>query len=77
MTRYLMCVDIETSLFNNIYAKSFQYFPDDIKDHIIERLSSVATIMSPDEEQYLEKWDITVKPVPVVENTTVHNTSRN
>ena len=61
---------IETSLFNNIYAKSFQYFPDDIKDHIIERLSSVATIMSPDEEQYLEKWDITVKPVSVVENTT-------
>jgi hypothetical protein len=63
--------DIETSLFNNIYAKSFQYFPDDIKDHIIERLSSVATIMSPDEEKYLEKWDITVKPVPVVENITV------
>ena len=63
--------DIETSLFNNIYAKSFQYFPDDIKDHIIERLSSVATIMSHDEEKYLEKWDITVKPVPVVENITV------
>ena len=52
-------IHIETSLFHKIYSKSFIYFPEDIKDKIINELTKYAEIMNKEEEQYLENWDLT------------------
>jgi hypothetical protein len=52
-------IHIETSLFHKIYSKSFIYFPEDIKDEIINKLKKYAEIMDEEEEQYLENWDLT------------------
>jgi hypothetical protein len=49
---------IDTKLFNKIYPKSFIYFPDDIKEHLINKLTKYAEIMSEEEEKYLEKWNM-------------------
>ena len=62
---YLKCaiddiIDIDTSFCNKIYTKSFCYFPEDIKEHIIEQLLKYAECMSADDEIYLEKWDMTI-----------------
>jgi len=48
---------INTQYFNKIYSKSFIYFPEDIKEMLIERLSKYADIMSEDENKYLESWN--------------------
>tara|TARA_B100001287_G_C22686338_1_gene533911 strand:- start:6828 stop:8057 length:1230 start_codon:yes stop_codon:yes gene_type:complete len=53
-------IPLKTDLFNKIYSKSFVYFPEDIKDEIIEKLKSYAEFMNDEEEKYLENWDITV-----------------
>lgn len=50
---------IDTSLFNKIYSKSFIYFPEDIKERIINELTKYAEIMNEKEEQYLENWNLT------------------
>lgn len=52
-------IHIETSLFDKIYSKSFIYFPEDIKEKIISKLTQYAEIMNKEEEQYLENWDLT------------------
>lgn len=50
---------LKTDLFNRIYSKSFVYFPEDIKEEIIEKLKSYADLMTEEEEKYLESWDLT------------------
>ena len=52
-------IHIETSLFNKIYSKSFLYFPEDIKENLINKLTTYAEIMNKEEEHYLENWDLT------------------
>ena len=52
-------IDTETSFFNKIYSKSFVYFPREIKDILIERLTKYADVMSDEEERCLENWDMT------------------
>ena len=51
-------INIKTDLFNKIYSKSFIYFPNDIKDEIITELTKYAQIMSKEEEEYLEQWNM-------------------
>ena len=51
-------IHIETSLFHKIYSKSFIYFPEDIKLKLIIQLTKYATIMTEDEEKYIEKWNM-------------------
>ena len=46
-------------LFNKIYSESFAYFPREIKDMLIERLTKYAEVMNDEEEKYLENWDMT------------------
>ena len=52
-------IHIDTALFNKIYSKSFIYFPNDIKNRIINELLKYAQIMDEAEEKYLENWDLT------------------
>ena len=52
-------IHIDTSLFNKIYSKSFIYFPEDLKEKIINELTKYAEIMNEKEEKYLENWDLT------------------
>lgn len=55
-------IDVKTDLFLKIYSKSFNYFPVDIKDRLINELVKYADIMTEEEEKYLESWDmVTVK----------------
>jgi hypothetical protein len=54
-------INIETHLFNKIYPKSFVYFPNDIKDEIITELTKYAEIMTIEEQEYLEKWNMELK----------------
>lgn len=50
---------LNTDIFNRIYSKSFVYFPEDIKEEIIEKLKSYADLMTPEEDKYIENWDMT------------------
>ena len=59
-------INVETSLFNKIYTKSFRYFPETLKDEIIKRLLQHADTMSDIEEAYLEKWDMTNYPKKII-----------
>ena len=52
-------IDRDTSFLNKIYTKSFCYFPEDIKDRIIERLFKYTEPMNVIDELCLENWDIT------------------
>lgn len=52
-------IDTPTEYYNRIYTKSFVYFPEEIKDHLIERLTKYADFMTQDEEKAVEKWDMT------------------
>lgn len=52
-------ISTETSLFNKIYSESFAYFPREIKDMLIKRLTKYADVMNDEEEKYLENWDMT------------------
>ena len=50
---------IDTNCFTKIYTKSFKYFPEDIKERIINELTKYADLMTEEDENYLENWDMT------------------
>lgn len=54
--------NVDTTFVTKIYTKSFKYFPQDIKNTIIDRLLCCADVMSEEEEHVLEKWDMTIQP---------------
>jgi hypothetical protein len=54
-------INTRTDIFHKIYSKSFIYFPEDIKDKLINELTKYAEIMSEEEEKYLESWDMTIE----------------
>jgi len=58
-----------TSFLNNIYSKSFSYFPEKIKQKIIEQLIKYSKCMTIEDEFNLENWDISVNNTAEVTTT--------
>ena len=52
--------ELKTNKFNKIYKKSFVYFPEDIKDILIKKLTEYADLMNEEEEKELESWDLSI-----------------
>ena len=52
-------INTETKVFTKIYSKSFVYFPENIRQKIINKLLEYSEIMNEEEEKYLEKWNLT------------------
>ena len=50
-------IHLNTNLFHKIYSKSFIYFPEDIRNTIIQSLLKYADIMTEEDELYLEQWN--------------------
>ena len=53
-------INVKTDYCNKIYSKSFIYFPEEIRERIINRLKEYADIMSEEEEKCVENWDMTL-----------------
>lgn len=51
-------IHIDTDFLHRVYTKSFNYYPEAIKDEIISRLSAYADLMTEEDDKILENWGI-------------------
>jgi hypothetical protein len=54
-------ININSSFMNKLYAKSFDYFPNDIKNIIINQLTKYATIMNKNDEKNLKNINFEIE----------------